>query len=209
MPDLLPPTFTAFAGPRRLGVGELAVAATAAKQAIDAGETSEILIFEDSNARTIEIDFRGSPDAVQASVVRALEARRSQGAPAQEPQRGPGRPKLGVVAREVTLLPRHWDWLATQRGGASVALRRLVEEAAKDRGGQEKRRLAQEAAYRFMSALAGDRPHYEDAVRALFADDAAGFAERVAPWPADVRDYATKLAAGAFGAGADASAARP
>jgi hypothetical protein len=199
MLDPTPPTFTAFIGARRVGAGGLAAAAAAVKQAIDSGETGEILIFEDSNARAIEIDFRGGPESVQASVARALEARERQAAPAEEPRRGPGRPKLGVVAREVTLLPRHWDWLATQRGGASVALRRLVEEAAKDRGGHEKRRLAQEAAYRFLSALAGDRPHYEEAVRALFARNAAAFAERIAQWPRDVRDYATTLAADAFG----------
>jgi uncharacterized protein len=208
MLDPTPPTFTAFMGARRVGAGELALAAAAVKQAIDSGETGEILIFEDSNARAVEIDFRGGPESVQAGVARALEARERQAVPAEEPRRGPGRPKLGVVAREVTLLPRHWDWLATQRGGASVALRRLVEEAAKDRGGHEKRRLAQEAAYRFLSALAGDRPHYEEAVRALFARNAAAFAERIAQWPRDVRDYATTLAADAFGEGASASLER-
>lgn len=194
-------TFTAFAGARRIDSGPLASVAASVKRAIDAGETGEILVFEDSDARTIEIDFRGDLSDVEASVARALAMRRGYQAPAaDEPRRGPGRPKLGVVAREVTLLPRHWTWLAVQPGGASVALRRLVEEAAKDRDGRGRRRLAQEAAYRFMSSLAGDRAHYEDAVRALFAGDAAKFGALIAGWPSDVRDYALRLSAEAFAA---------
>ena len=112
--------------------------------------------------------------------------------------RGPGRPKLGVVAREVTLLPRHWEWLAQQSGGASVAIRRLVEEAR--RAGEDKDRIrqAQEAAYRFMSAIAGNKPHYEDAIRALFAGEQARFEKLIAEWPADVRDHASRLAERGF-----------
>jgi uncharacterized protein len=200
MNDSLQPYFTAFAGPRRIDSGELAAVAASVKRAIDAGEIAEILIFEDLNARTIEVDLRGGLEDVQVSAARALFARRGPAEPAEEAaRRGRGRPRLGVVAREVTLLPRHWLWLAAQPGGASVALRRLVEEAAKDRSGRERRRLAQEAAYRFMSSLAGDRAHYEDAVRALFAGNSAQFGELIASWPPDVRDYAQQLAAPAFG----------
>ncbi|HEY4927495.1 MAG TPA: DUF2239 family protein [Roseiarcus sp.] len=200
MPDDLLPSFTAFAGPRRIDSGALAAVAASVKRAIDAGEAGEILIFDDSNARTVEIDFRGSLDDVRDSVARAFVAMDgSAGLPHEEPRRGPGRPRLGVVAREVTLLPRHWQWLARQPGGASVALRRLVEEAAKDRDGRERRRLAQEAAYRFMSSLAGNRAHYEEAVRALFAGSARSFAEIVAQWPKDIADYAIRLAGPAFG----------
>jgi hypothetical protein len=112
-----------------------------------------------------------------------------------EAPRGPGRPKLGVVAREVTLLPRHWEWLNRQRGGASVALRRLVDEARHADGGADRRRAAQEAAYRFMSAMAGNREHFEEATRALFAGDAARFTHLIATWPKDIRDHTQKLAA--------------
>jgi hypothetical protein len=199
MLDVAEPTFTAFAGARRIDGGPLPVVAASVKRAIDAGESGEILIFEDSNARTVEIDFRGSSPDVQASVQRALVERRGRAASVdEEPRRGPGRPRLGVVAREVTLLPRHWAWLASQPGGASVALRRLVEEASKDRDGRERRRLAQEAAYRVMSALAGDRVGYEEAARALFAGNAPTFAGLVEAWPSDVRDYTLALAADAF-----------
>jgi hypothetical protein len=112
--------------------------------------------------------------------------------------RGPGRPKLGVVAREVTLLPRHWEWLARQTGGASVALRKLVEEARRTGEVGHRVRQAQEAAYRFMSVMAGNRPNYEEAIRALFAGEASRFEKLIAEWPADVRRHAARLAQGAL-----------
>jgi hypothetical protein len=103
-----------------------------------------------------------------------------------------------VVAREVTLLPRHWDWLSQQKGGASVAIRRLVDDARRTSEDRDRVRHAQEAAYRFMSAMAGNRPHYEDAIRALFAHDPSRFGELIAEWPADVRDHVSRLAERAF-----------
>ena len=112
---------------------------------------------------------------------------------APEP-RGRGRPKLGVVAREITLLPRHWDWLNSQPGGASVALRKLVEEARRGSGDRDRIRSAQEAAYHFMSAIAGNLPGFEEASRALFAYDRRRFGDLIAAWPEDVRDHVIKLA---------------
>lgn len=112
--------------------------------------------------------------------------------------RGRGRPKLGVVAREVTLLPRHWTWLNSQSGGASVALRKLVDAARLAGEGKDRRRDAQEAVYRFATALAGNLPGYEDATRALYADDRARFDELTASWPTDVRHHTQRLAAQAF-----------
>ena len=116
----------------------------------------------------------------------------------QRPARGPGRPRLGVVAREITLLPRHWDWLNAQPGGASVALRRLVEGARKLTADGARCRVAQEAGYRFMHALGGNLPGYEDATRALFASNFTRFEEALARWPDDVREHASLLAADAF-----------
>ncbi len=111
---------------------------------------------------------------------------------------GPGRPKLGVIAREVTLLPRHWQWLSAQPGGASVALRRLVDDARRTHAGSDRRRAAQEAAYRFMTALAGDASGFEQATRALFAADAHRFEEHTSGWPEDVREHAQMLAMDVF-----------
>ena len=175
---------TAFAGSDRLAHGPLAEVALAVKAALVRDPAASILTFDDATGRVIDLDLRGSDAEVLARL--APEE--------QPPARGRGRPKLGVVAREVTLLPRHWDWLATQPGGASHALRRLVEEARRRDGGQSTQRRAQEIAYRFISAMAGDLPGFEEATRALFANDAARFAVHAAGWPADIRAYAQKLA---------------
>jgi hypothetical protein len=176
---------TGFVGSRRFAGGPLAAVAAAAKPLAEAGET--VAIFDDGTGRPIDVDFRGSAAEIAARLA----------APA-EPARGPGRPKLGVVAREVTLLPRHWDWLAAQPGGASVALRKLVDAARHGQEGQDRVRRAQEAAYRVMAALAGDRPGFEEASRALFAGDRARFGTLAAAWPADVADYVHRLAEPVF-----------
>jgi hypothetical protein len=171
------PTYTAFDGTRRLASGALPDIALAVKRAHESGAAGPLLIFDDGSGRSRDVDIRGS----DAEVVARLVPR--------------GRPRLGVVAREVTLLPRHWEWLATQPGGASVALRKLVEAARRDLTGRDERRQAQERAYHFMSAMAGDLPGFEEAARALFAHEATRFAALIAPWPRDVREHALQLAA--------------
>ena len=179
---------TAFCGSVRIASGPLADVARTAKAVLDDDETAPILIFDDTSAHPVEVDFRGT----QADVVSRLEKNPHSGNPAAGPRRGPGRPKLGVVAREVTLLPHHWDWLGKQPGGASVALRKLVEEAKRGRG--EGIRQVQEAAYRFMVALAGNEAGFEEASRALFAGDRVRFDREVEAWPPDVREHAKRLA---------------
>jgi uncharacterized protein len=188
------PAFIAFDGDRRIAAGNLRQVARAAKQALDRDSDIAVLIFNGITSHAVDLDFRGSVDDVLAR----LPVTANTAEPATPPNRGPGRPKLGVVAREITLLPRHWEWLARQPGGASVAIRKLVEDAR--RGGEDKDRLREgkEAAYRFMSAMAGNRPHFEEAIRALFAPDPSRFRELIAGWPADVRDQAARLAERAF-----------
>ena len=192
MPDLSL-RCTAFAGSSRIASGELRHVALKARQAHAGGQ--RVLVFEDATGRQVDLPLELPEGELLRRLALPVAAARP---PAPSPARGPGRPKLGVVAREVTLLPRHWDWLAAQPGGASVALRRLVDDARRLAGGPDRRRNAQEAAYRFMQALAGDLPGYEDAIRALFAADVARFEERTAHWPEDVRDHAALLAADAF-----------
>jgi uncharacterized protein len=188
--------YIAFEGDRCIASGELHDVARAAKQALDRREDASILVFDGKTSGPIEIDFRGSLDNVLARLPDVAPAADDDDAlPAP---RGPGRTKLGVVAREVTLLPRHWEWLAQQPGGASVALRKLVDAARRTGEDGDRLRQAQEAAYRFMSVMAGNRLRYEDAVRALFAGDSRGFEKLIAEWPADVRDHTAKLAEPAF-----------
>lgn len=191
------PTYTSFDSHRRIASGSLQANALAVKQAIESNTAASVLTFDDRTGQTVEVDTRGSDQQVAA--------RFATREPATE-ARGRGRPRLGVIAREVTLLPRHWDWLATQPGGASVALRKLVEAARRANGDKDRQRQAQERAYHFMLALAGDLPGYEEATRALFANDAQRFGELIAAWPDDVREHATKLAFGGLGAD-EASAA--
>ena len=191
--------FTAFSGVRRIASGTLAQVARAAKDAFDCGGNAAVLVFDDATSEQIDLDYSIDPAQAVERLARAAggSVTAEEGSPVAAP-RGPGRPRLGVVAREVTLLPRHWEWLGGQPGGASVALRKLVEQARKANGGRDRQRRAQEAAYRFMSALAGNLAGFEEAIRALFAGDRERFDEVVAPWPPDVSEYAGKLGAGAF-----------
>ena len=225
----IPTSCTSFEGTRRIATGDLARVALRTKDILDRGQSAPVLVFDDATGELVEVDFRGSP----ADVLRRIEAQDHAAATAPSeaqsdaanprdatatnaptahepppPPRGPGRPKLGVVAREVTLLPRHWDWLSAQPGGASVALRKLVEDARRTSAPRDRVRRAQEAAYRFMSALAGNLPGFEEAARALFAANRDRFAAETEPWPADVRDHARKMADAAFeGAAAVAASA--
>ncbi|MBL8298213.1 MAG: DUF2239 family protein [Rhodanobacteraceae bacterium] len=176
---------------RRIAAGPLAEAARATSEQL--GErAAEVQVFDAETSKPIDVDWRGTAEDVVA---------RLSAEPVPLAVGGRGRPKLGVVAREVTLLPRHWDWLAEQRGGASVTLRRLVDDARRADTGAARRR-AQESAHRFMTALAGDAPGFEEALRALYASDAAGFERFTALWPPDVRDHARSLAATVFGTAA-------
>lgn len=183
---------TAFAGHHLIASGTLAEVARAAKQALDAGTREPLLIFDSHSSRQIEVDFRGTADEVLARLPHA--------APQPEPAaRGPGRPKLGVVPREVTLLPRHWDWLGQQPGGASAVLRRLVEQASRNNGARDQVRHAMEAVERFMQAMTGDLAGHEEASRALYRHDRDRFIKLTEPWPIDVRDHLHRLAATTWG----------
>jgi hypothetical protein len=198
--DAMIETFTAFEGDRRLASGPLAGVALAVKRAEQ--HTSEpIAVFSDATGAAIDLDLGGSEDEVLARL--PTGAGPTQPNPQSEPRgrsRPRGRPRLGVVAREVTLLPRHWEWLNAQPGGASVALRRLVDEVRGTHnatyGDNDRRRAARDAAYRFISATSGNRTNFEEAARALFANDRQRLASEIAGWPSDIRDHVVKLAFG-------------
>lgn len=182
-------TVTAFLGERLLASGSRRDVALAAKSALDKDSFASILFFEDATGRQVDFDLRGTDDEVAAR----LE-------PAPPGRKGPGRPKLGVVAREITLLPRHWDWLAGQPGGASVVLRQLVDEARNVRSRRDRVRDAQQVADRFMLAMLGNQPDFEEASRALYAGNRERFEALTETWPADLRDHARRVAAPVFAA---------
>jgi hypothetical protein len=182
------PSCTAFDATRQVASGPYERVALALKAYVAEHPYAAVLVFDDGTGRQTDLDLSGS----DAEIAERLKAR----FPAAEPQgpRARGRPRLGVVAREVTLLPRHWDWLAAQQGGASVTLRKLVEEARRRApSDQATLRRLQERAYNFMSAMAGDFPHFEEAARALFARDSARLKDLIAEWPEDVRAHVVRL----------------
>ncbi|MDO8408876.1 MAG: DUF2239 family protein [Phenylobacterium sp.] len=169
------PTLTAFVDGVRIASGDPAQVAAVLRARADAHESPPILL-SDADGRPVDIDLRASPAPPTAEEPSPARATR-------------GRPRLGVVPREVTLLPRHWDWLAAQPGGASAALRRLVEEARRTHADADRLRTRREAAYRAMSALAGDAAGFEAAARALFADDRTALDAVLTAWPPDVAAY--------------------
>jgi hypothetical protein len=196
-------TFTAFAGERMIAAGSVEEMLRATKAHLDRGERAsargrgaagnappQVLIFEDQTGAQVDFDFRGSVEDVLARI----PAHPLFAPPA--PHAGPGRPRLGVVSREVTLLPRHWEWLEQQPNGSSAALRRLVEEAGRQEPERERARRAAAAASRFMTAMAGDRPGYEEASRALFAADWPRLRRLVRRWPKDIRGHLERLVHG-------------
>jgi hypothetical protein len=176
-------SYIVFAGEDALAQGSVIEVTIAARAAMDQGEQRPILIFDNVSGRQIDFDLRGSEEQIAQRLAR----------PAAQTPRAPGRPKLGVVSREVTLLPRHWEWLTHQRGGASAALRRLVD-AERRTGEEPSREGAQQAADRFMTVMAGDRPGYEEATRALYRADGDRFLALTESWPQDIRDHARRLA---------------
>lgn len=186
---------TAFHDATRIASGPLPVVALAVKSALAADPAAAILVFDDATGKVVDLDLRGSDAEIAARHAPPGDAA-TQAAAEPDAPRGRGRPRLGVVAREVTLLPRHWDWLGQQPGGASQVLRRLVDEARKTDGGRSRTRAAQAATYAFLSAMAGDREGFEEASRALFAGDGDGFARHSRSWPSDIRAYAEALLAG-------------
>jgi hypothetical protein len=215
----------AFEGSRCIARGEIRDVVREVKAFVDEDPNASILVFDEETARIVEMDYRGTAEQV-FSRVEELRVGVEKTASTHEPQqahtfnfgsiqnektdgpeemhkvhRGPGRPKLGVVSREVTLLPRHWEWLASQPGSASVTLRKLVDEARKRNEGKDRIRRAQEITYRFMNAMAGDFPGFEEALRALYAADRERFTTLTESWSGDVRDFTRELASEAFSEG--------
>lgn len=181
------PAYSVFQGETRVLSGNLREVALAVKRAENIDGQAPIQAFDNRTGKVIDIDTRGS----ESDVLARLTAEASYG-DTPKTAKSRGRPRLGVVAREVTLLPRHWEWLKSQPGGASAALRRLVDEARRRGEGDDRR--ARDAAYYFLSAMAGNREGFEEASRALFAGDREGLTAHMAGWPRDIREHVLRLA---------------
>ena len=175
-------TYTAFAGEFLIASGPLEKLLPVVKEKFDHKDCGLILIFHDETGKQVDFELRGTLEGVLSAAIPA------------KPVAGPGRPRLGVISREISLLPRHWDWLEEQQCGASAAIRRLVEDARKKDPSEQRARMAKEATGRFLSAMAGNRPGYEEATRALYAGNWSRFQQLIRPWPKDIRRYAEAMA---------------
>ena len=184
--------YSVFRGERLMVKGSLEQIKLSLKEATDHSDKATILVFDATDGRQLDIDLSaGTGDSAAVSDSRSDAAGTESTVPAGKPR---GRPKLGVVGREITLLPRHWEWLDGQRNGASAALRKLVDQARKAEAGEQEVRLAQDSANRFMYAMAGNLQGFEEAVRALYARDKSRFEAETAPWPVDIRNCAREYA---------------
>jgi hypothetical protein len=200
----VPKSYVAFVGTTQIAAGPLRAVALAARVA-PADPRRPVRIFDDATGAAVQVDLHGTAEEVVARLPSETEV--EGGSEPAGTARGPGRPRLGVVSKEVTLLPRHWAWLGAQRGSVSATLRRLIDEARHMHEERDAVRRAQDSAYRFISVMVGSDAAYEEAIRALYRGDAARFARETEPWPADVRANARRLAAGAFRAHAVGSEA--
>lgn len=184
-------TYSAFYEEKRIAQGDILEVARKVHRHLDKNPRASVFIFDNMTSAQIEVDFRGNEETM-------LQRLKAQLDPKTETATGPGRPKLGVVSREISLLPQHWEWLASQSGGASATLRKLVDSAQKQNRKKDETRKTQEAVYKFMQALAGDLPLYEEALRALYANNGVLFRTLVAPWPKDIRKHTLDLAESLF-----------
>jgi hypothetical protein len=190
MSEYTPPTYTAFAGATRIVRGPLPAVVVAVHAWLAKGG-EPVLLFDDRSGRQVDLDLRGTQEEALA---RLDDAPWLQGWPDPEEKRqGPGRPKLGVVSREVSLLPRHWDWLNDQRGGASATLRKLVETQLRREWAPFQARRAHDALSKFLWNMAGNLPDFEEASRALTRREYERLDALIAAWPPDIRDHVREL----------------
>jgi hypothetical protein len=180
-------TYTAFEGLKFLVQGDLEEVVLKVKKHIGTADISSVLIFSNSTGKTMDFNFQGTKQDVQ----KRLELYTSK--EVNSDTSGPGRPKLGVISREISLLPNHWEWLATQSGGASSTIRNLIEDARKKSSGIVSVKQIQERAYKVMSVLAGDLENYEEALRALYKKDQKIFSQNIHSWPVDVKKYLNEI----------------
>lgn len=187
--------YTAFDGFQMISQGGLEEVALGVKRRLKSNREARILIFSDSSGKQMDLDLSGSEnDALERlKIFKSHDVNTGQS--------GPGRPKLGVISREISLLPHHWEWLSNQSGGSSATIRRLVEEKMKDNAsGKDKIKQTQEAVYTFLNAIAGDLPNFEEAIRFLYRSDKKRFRDLISEWPGDLARHTLALSGEAFAA---------
>ena len=179
--------YTAFENKKILTEGNLNEVATIVFHRLKENKSANILIFSDQSGRIIDLGFSGT----ERQMLERLKIYCHQEIQSYP---GAGRPRLGVVTREISLLPKHWEWLLGQDGGASACLRKLIDEKMSESELPKKAIMfAQEKTYKFLHAIAGDLPNFENAIRYLYRKDQSSFLKQISDWPDDVQTYALKL----------------
>ncbi|MBC7539648.1 MAG: DUF2239 family protein [Bacteriovorax sp.] len=186
-------TYTAFDGHKLFGQGDLSEIVIKIKKQLGKSDNASIIIFSDNTGKVFDFNFQGTLSDVKKRLDMYIQTE------VPEVNAGAGRPKLGVISREISLLPQHWEWLATQPGGSSSTLRKLVDEAKKKTSGGPSIKQTQEIVHRFASAMAGDFEGFEEALRALYRKDKGLFHAQMKNWPEDIRDYIIELSKPVFG----------
>jgi hypothetical protein len=181
---------TAFSKKQRIATGAVLDVAIKVKAELESNPDLQVLFFDDSSGEEFDLDLRGSREELEQRLIHQFPEHRQSDPGKEKLRKGPGRPKLNVVSREVTLLPRHWSWLKKQPGSTSSVLRRLVDEARQANPEKERHDVCQKAVFSFISAIAGDYPGYEEAIRYLFKSDYRRFDQLISSWPNDVYYYA-------------------
>ncbi len=99
---------TAFEGSRRIASGELAEIVWRTKETLDRGGHEPVLIFDDATGEQVDIPYMETADEFPQSRVRTEpddEVAEAVSVPNLDVPRGPGRPRLGVIARGDLVAP--------------------------------------------------------------------------------------------------------
>lgn len=182
-------TYAAFKKEKLIAEGDLKKVILKTKRELMRSPESAILIFSNETGKTMDFNFQGSENEVLSRLEVFLEPKIE----IDPKEKKVGRPSLGVISREVSLLPKHWEWLACQSGGASAEIRRLVEKAMKQTQAASTVKMAQEKTFRFLNTIAGNFPNFEEAIRSLYRRDLNAFEQIIKFWPVDIKDHALHL----------------
>lgn len=176
--------YVVFQGTRLIARGNMLETALAVYNAYKDKTSAPVVALDSVTSELAEPDLRGGEDGIRAryGVEADLHETKTR-----------GRPKLGVTAREVTLLPRHWEWLESNHSGASAKLRELVETAMRASAGKDRQSHAVESLERFTNALAGDLPNAEEVSRAFYKGRMKDVIKLTADWPSDLLEHYIKL----------------
>lgn len=174
--------YTAFRGDTRIITDSLFNVALALQKQSE----MNVLVFNDQTGQQIDLDLSGSEDDLKQRYTEVEYVKKV------------GRPKLGVISREITLQQKHWNWLDQQSSSASAVIRKLIDKELNDPSSESNIMLAKQAIDHFMLAMLGNMPNYEEATRALYQGNKSHFLALIHNYPKDLKVYLELKAQTAF-----------